>query len=220
MSQNITNFFIFRDTRLKGELPFTASWLITSQLDPGTPLTNAFARLKMAVNMHGKLKTLFILCHGDGQGVSTKSDFWWQGGTGLSLGKEGVTERNVSAWAAIKDCVENIVVYACGAAYSGPAVWGGSPERHNGKALMKSLSTYTNAVVFAADRIQWYYPSDFNFGKWEGTVYAFYPFGGIIPDIKPPTEVIDVISPIESSIGTSYDAYRTAKLLREIRLSR
>jgi hypothetical protein len=68
MADNLINYFIFRDMRLKGNLSFMAASVITSSLDAATSLESAFSRLKMAVNMWGKIKTLFILCHGNGTG--------------------------------------------------------------------------------------------------------------------------------------------------------
>lgn len=195
MAENMTNYFIFRDARLLGNLPLIAGSMITSQLDAATPLSKAFERLKLAYKSYGILKTLFILCHGKGSGFPPY-DFWWHGGLGLQLGSDGLDIRNVSQWSAIKGCVENIVVYACGAAYSGPAVWYEPRVENNGRALMSALAKNTGAMVFAADKIQWYYPDLINFGKWEGTVYMFTPFGFIIPNFPPPTEVIDVISPL------------------------
>lgn len=53
---------------------------------------------------------------------------------------------------AIRNKVQNIVVYACAAA---------NTERNNegttsdGRYLMGALAIHTNASVFAADRIQW-----------------------------------------------------------------
>lgn len=194
MSENMFNYFILRDARLKGSLPFLAGGLITSQVDALTPLATAFSRISMTAKARGKLKTLFILCHGYGSG-SGQSDFWWHGGIGLQLGKESLTSANVSAWSAIKDCVETIVIYACGAAYTGPSSWTNLQSINDGQSLMKELSKRTNAVVFAADRIQWYLPVDMNFGKWEGTVYMFFPTGLVLPNFTPSAELIEVISP-------------------------
>lgn len=222
MSESMTKYFIFRDARLKGNLPFMASALISSHLDATTPLATAFSRINLASQVNGKIKTLFILCHGYGSGPSA-NDLWWYGGQGLQLGKEGLNSGNVANWAAIKNTVENVVVYACGAAYSGPASIYSPDKTSDGRGLMTSLAKHTNAVVYAADRIQRYYPSDFNFGKWEGTVSAFFPVGMVVSGVRPPTEVIDVISPIEDPQGFqafSFGAYQQTQFLREIRRNR
>lgn len=198
MAESMTKYFILRDARLDGKLPFMAAALITSQVDASTSLTTAFARIRMAAQMNGKIKSLFILCHGWGTGPGD-IDLWWHGGMGLQLGKEGLKTANVSSWAAIKDCVENIVVYACGAAYTGPT-WT-APYANDGQSLMKSLAKHTNAVVYAADRIQTYYTDDLNFGKWEGTVYMFFPTGIVLPNFQPPAHIIDVTAPTPKSSG-------------------
>ena len=219
MGQKMTNYFIFRDMRLKGNLPFTASVAISSQLDGATPLSTAFSRLALNARTSGKIKTLFILCHGLGDGPSL-NDLWWYGGQGLQLGQEGLNSANVGNWAAIKDMVENIVVYACGAAYSGQAAISDPNKTSDGRGLMSSLAKQTNAIVYAADRIQYYYPDDFNFGKWEGTVSAFFPVGLIVSGVRPPTEVIDVISPIEAQIGWPGFGGHYVEILRNARRNR
>ena len=199
MAENMFSFFIFRDTRVDGNLPFTSS-AILAEVDAATSLTTAFARLNQAAKTegkNGKLKSLFIIAHGMGTGdTTTLNDFWWQGGTGVQTGQERLTSANVSNWSAIKNTVDYIVVYACGAAYTGNQIL--DPQATNdGQALLSALSRYTNAIVYAADRIQRYFPSDFNFGRWEGTVYMFQPGGQVVPNYRPPIELIDVTSPID-----------------------
>lgn len=210
MAHDIFNYFIFRDARLQGNLPAIPGTLITQTLDAATPLATAFSRLNASAAMYGKIKTLFVMCHGEGSGnAASDDDFWWRGGLGLELGKEGLNSKNVNAWAAIKNSVETIVIYACGAAYKGPS----SPTlpivHNDGQGLMAALATKTGAVVFASDLIQWYYPDDFNFGKWEGTLYMFLPGGIRVRASAPPAEVIDVISPISDG-GNYY-----TKILKE-----
>lgn len=185
-------FFILRDLRLEGSLPTAQGTLISTHVDGSTPLSNAFARINTAARNHGKLKTLFILCHGMGTGYGNTSDFWWRGGTGLRLGQENLTAANVSAWTSIKNSVENIVVYACGAAYSGVSSIT-STTQNDGQSLMTELAKNTNAIVYAADQIQWYFPANYNFGRWEGIVYRFYPSGVKIMGLLPPTEITEII---------------------------
>ena len=197
MADNMFDFFVFRDKRLKGDLPLSSTTIL-AEVDASTPLSNAFDRLTLAAKTQGKggkLKGLFILAHGMGTGDLTgSSDFWWKGGTGVMLGQEDLTAANVVKWSAIKNTVDYIVVYACGAAYTGHPVL--SPQTVNdGQSLMSDLARHTNAIVYAADRIQWYTPGSFDFGRWEGTVYMFLPGGVVIQDFRPPTEVHDVIAP-------------------------
>jgi hypothetical protein len=202
MAETMFESFIFRDKRVDGNLPLAASQILT-ELDASTPLADAFTRLKTAAKTQGtnaKLKTLFIVAHGMGRGdATTFSDFWWQGGTGVQVGKENLTAANVSDWAAIRGSVTYIVVCSCGAAYSGNTIL--DPRTTNdGGALMSALSKHTNAIVYAADRIQWYFPTNLNFGGWEGTVYMFQPGGQVVANFRPPTEMIDVVSPVPDGV--------------------
>lgn len=199
MAENMFEFFIFRDKRVDGNFTNSAVSQILVELNGSTPLTDAFTRLNTAAKTQGrggKLSTLFILGHGRGSGdTTTKYDFWWQGGQGVQLGQENLTAANVSSWAAIRNSVSFIVVYACGAAYTGNTIL--NPQNTNdGQALMSALARHTNAIVYAADRIQWYFPTDFNFGRWEGTVYMFQPNGVVVRDFRPPTDVIDIVAPL------------------------
>jgi len=193
MAEDLLKYFIFRDKRLKGKLSY-ASLAILSELDEDTSVTTAFGRLYLQAKNQGKINTLFILCHG------YVNDFD-QGGLGLELGKEDLTINNVIKWAALKELVDTIVVCACSAAYTGHSMlqpW----IVQDGQALMSSLSKITGATVYAADRLQTYFTNDFNFGKWEGTVYTFWPDGKTYAGALPETEIIDVISPMP--YGTYY----------------
>lgn len=212
-------YFILKDKRLEGSLPYVAGMLISSDLDASTTLQTAFTRINMAAKAYGKLKTLFIICHGYGTGIAQwADDFWWKGGTGLQLGKEEVNAGNVASWAAIKNSVDFIVVYACGAAYTGQSSPFSPQAKNDGQGLMKQLSAHTNAIVFAADKIQWYYPDDLNFGKWEGNVYMFFPTGAVVPGFAPPVDVIDVTSPLPEP-GPGITGYYQ-KIFNEIERSR
>ncbi len=190
---NYNKYLILRDTRVIGNLP--ASLLpITCFLNGATSLATIFSRINSAAGLNGKLKTLFILAHGIGTGWGRTDDFWWRGGQGLQLGQQGVNAQNVSAWSRIKNSVEMIVVYSCGAAYTGPQ-YATLPlgVKSDGQALMAGLSKQTNAVVFAADKMQWYSTNNFDFGKWEGTLYMFTPSGGRLVGVRPPIdEIMDI----------------------------
>src|SRR5690348_11049520 len=122
MDDNMFDFFIFRDKRVDGDLPITSTTIL-SEVDAATSLTTAFTRLNQAARTQGKggkLKGLFLVAHGMGTGnASSENDFWWQGGIGVQIGKENLTSANVANWSAIKNTVDYIVVYACGAAYTG-----------------------------------------------------------------------------------------------------
>lgn len=188
-------YFILRDRRLKGNLPAIPEVMITFALDASVPIANALTRVNTAAQLHGKLKTLFILCHGFGEGWGTTSDFWWRGGKGLQLGTENLQSNNVNLWQQIRNQVENIVVYACGAAYTGMSSITNNRSKSDGQQLMTTLAMNTGANVYAADKIQWYFPKNYDFGRWEGTVYWFMPSGLKVANFLPPTEVTEVVTP-------------------------
>lgn len=182
-------YFIIRDKRLAGNLPSTVgSALITSEVDATTPLSTAFLRVNTAAKLNGKLKTLFLLCHG----IEASWGNFRFGGKGLELGQERLLATNVNNWTAIKDAVDFIVVYACSAAYTGMHSPPQSTVVSDGQALMSNLAKNTNASVFAANRTQWYNPHNFDFGKWEGTVFQFLPSGHVVPNIAPSKEVWEI----------------------------
>ena len=183
------SFCILRDARLLGNL----GWVYapyTFTVGATTPLASAFQQISTRVSLSGKLHTLFILCHGiQRQGfLSGHSRKWFYGGFGLSLGRENVLPSNVGNWRSIRDRVNNIVVYACGAGDTEPGDQGGPAD---GQALMRALARNTNACVFAADETQVYDSASCNFGKWEGQVFCFTPsgltFGGL-----PPRELVEI----------------------------
>jgi hypothetical protein len=180
-------YVVVRDSRLEGVMPgvFTAWWndLNIISTSKANPLQDVFDQVNELNEEHGKMHTMFVLCHGYAGGsenLMMSGDF---GGQGLQLGTENVLHSNVSAWEEIKDTVSNIVVYACAAANTEA---GNEFTTEDGEYLMGALAIHTNAVVYAADRMQWYMPGDFNFGQWEGRLLRFNPSG------EPPEEVSEV----------------------------
>ena len=185
-------YLILRDRRLHGNLPLLAAVAITCNLDGTTPLTNAFNRVNTAITLNrGKLNTLFILCHGYAGSNNRAQMSMDAGGMGLQLGREDVLHSNVDKWTAIKDKVSNIVVYSCAASNTEA---GNEGTTADGSYLMGALAIYTNADVYAADRIQWYQQNNYNFGNWEGQLKHFPPSGapGTIVS-RPPVELSEVI---------------------------
>lgn len=182
-------FLVLRDKRLHGEFSTVYGNIITVNVDAATSLTVAFSRINTTAQMNGKLNTLFILCHG----YQSRWGPYRFGGKGLELGIEDLTAANVNLWAAIKNSVKYIVVYSCGAAYKGIS----SPQTANiqsdGQAMLTNLAKHTNATVFAAEETQWYFPTNYDFGKWEGTVYMFTPAGNVYPNSLPVTEIMEII---------------------------
>lgn len=169
-----------------------AGLAITCNTDGSTPLNNAFSRVNTAVQLNGgKLHTIFILCHGYAGSNNNAQVSMDAGGMGLQLGREDVTHGNVSIWETIKNKTDNIVVYSCAAANTEAGNEGSAAD---GRYLMGALAIHTNAHVYAADRIQWYQPSNYDFGNWEGHLYHFPPSGE--PGsraTRPPKELKDVI---------------------------
>lgn len=174
----MSEYVVVRDSRLEGAMPgvFTAWWnnLNIISTSNSAPLQNVFDQVNAFKAEHGKMHTMFVLCHGyagASNNLMMSGDF---GGQGLQLGAENVLHTNVSAWEEMKDTVTNIVIYACAAANTEA---GNEFTTEDGEYLMGALAIHTNAVVYAADRIQWYTPSDFDFGQWEGRLLKFKPSG-------------------------------------------
>lgn len=186
----MSEFLILRDKRLQGELPLISGTLITINVDGATSLITAFSRINATTKMNGKLNTLFILCHGF---QSSWGPYVFGGGNGLQLGMENLLAANVNLWAAIKNSVKYIVVYACGVAYKGISSPTTPNVQSDGQAMMTNLAKQTNATVFAAERTQWYFPKNYDFGKWEGTIYMFTPAGHVYPNSLPVTEIMEIL---------------------------
>lgn len=182
---------VLHDRRLQGGAPAGRN-ISTLQVDGGTSLTSAFTLIRTLKQLDD-IQRLYVLCHGYA-GMSERGaacgDY---GGMGLQLGAEDVLHSNVSSWSAIRGCVPTIVVYSCGAADTQPENRGSSAD---GKYLMGALALYTQATVYAGDRIQWYHTGSvgdgtINFGSWEGTLWKFDPSGsfGPAPGNRVPVEV-------------------------------
>ncbi len=182
------------DARLQGGIPTRPNLTIVNT-DGNTPLSSAFAQISGAARSNGgKIKTMFVLCHGYA-GENTRAAVCMDaGGMGLQLGKENVLHANVAMWNAIKDTVTNVVVYACAASDTQA---GNEGTTADGRYLMGAMAIYTNAMVYAADKIQWYNVNNgaFDFGAWEGKLWQFPPTGAppaIVP--FPPVEIGDVFN--------------------------
>lgn len=192
----MSEYVVIRDSRLQGTMPgvFTSWWndLNIINTSDSTPLSSAFSQIKQYKREHGELNTMFILCHGYAGSSNNLRMSGDVGGQGLQLGMEGVFHGNVSMWEDTRRTVSNIIVYACAAANTEA---GSELTTEDGEYLMGALAIHTDATVYAADRIQWYTPSDFNFGQWEGRILRFSPSGAS------PQEVHEV--PIEFSDLTS-----------------
>ena len=112
----------------------------------------------------------------------------------MQLGAEEVRHYNVSAWRAVRDKIEDIVVYSCAAADTQPNNVGTAAD---GKYLMGALALHTNATVYAAEQIQWYRTEMgvYNFGAWEGRLLRFSPSGAAPTGVsRAPVELHEVLA--------------------------
>lgn len=169
---------ILRDLRLTGNMPggFTSWWHNLNQISVYGSIhhSTTFSLLRDFFREHGRMHTLFILCHGYAGSSEVRQQSGDFGGGGLQLGLEGLTHGNVSRWSSIRGYFDNIVVYACAAANTES---GAEFTTQDGQYLMGALAIHTNTTVYAADRIQWYNPANFDFGSWEGQLMRFPPAG-------------------------------------------
>lgn len=183
-------YAVVRDTRLVGTMPgaFASWWNDLNMISAsGTiRLQTVFNEVNRLKREHGRLHSLFILCHGFAGSSTNLRMSADVGGQGLQLGRECVLHSNVAAWEQVKNTASNIVVYACAAANTEA---GNEFTAEDGRYLMGALAIHTNSVVYAADRIQWYSSSNFNFGAWEGTLLRFDPSGVTPREVsRPPVE--------------------------------
>ena len=181
----MSKFLALHDRRLLGLVPPQRELAVVN-LTPTTPLGNAFRAIRENAERI-PIKALFVFCHGY-SGINRRERVSLDaGGMGLQLGKEEVMHHNVSMWRAIRDKVEMIVVYSCAAADTQP---GNAGTTADGRYLMGALAIYTNAVVYAADKIQHYLTGldrrhgHVDFGPWEGTILKFAPGGQSPQSVK------------------------------------
>lgn len=193
----MATYVALRDRRLAGGVPARTNLHVVNT-NGSTPLGQAFAAINSAARSGGKVRALFILCHGYAGSNPRGRVCMDAGGMGLQLGREDVLHENVVMWTAIKNRVDDIVIYSCAA---GNTEHGNEGTRADGRYLMGALAIHTNANVYAADRIQWYGTYNdlangrFEFGEWEGQLLHFPPTGGsaqVVPFA--PVEFSDVMS--------------------------
>lgn len=180
-----------RDKRLTGKFA-PSGRLDLIDLDAHVSLQWAFSELRTKHAMNGRIRTLFILCHGFAGQNSRAGVCMDAGGEGLQLGMKNVTHGNVQDWAAVKGMIRDIVVYSCAAANTER---GNEFSRADGKYLMGALALHTQSTVYAADVIQWYNPAGFDFGAWEGQLYQFRSNGEPGRKVgRPPVEMRAVVN--------------------------
>jgi hypothetical protein len=193
----MANYLALHDRRLVGGVPARKGLTIINT-DEQSSLRRAFYGINAAqVAAKGPLDALFILCHGYAGTNERQRVCMDAGGMGLELGREDVLHDNVFMWRSIANQVKTIVVYSCAAANTEQ---GNSGTTADGKYLMGALAIHTNAMVYAADRIQWYntykdLPNGrFEWGDWEGRLFQFPPNGNSATVVdRAPIEFADVM---------------------------
>jgi hypothetical protein len=179
MEELMAAYLALRDSRLSGGVPARPRLYIVNT-NGSIPLSSAFSQINAAAKASGRIHSMFILCHGYAGSNPRAQMSMDAGGMGLQLGRDNVLHSNVSMWTAIKDKVQNIVIYACAASNTES---GNEGTTADGRYLMGALAIHTNANVFAADRIQWYSTYNnvsngrYDFGAWEGQLWHFPPSG-------------------------------------------
>ncbi|MBL8210180.1 MAG: hypothetical protein JNK87_05690 [Bryobacterales bacterium] len=189
------------DRRLSGLLPRSTATQRTVETSENisttqTILNVAAAARELAREPSGMRMGLEVYCHGlefSALHRPMNRDANWlerlylrafgedgQGGAGLLLGADLVTNRNVMTvgferWAGL---FELITLYACGPAYIEPGVRGlGNPG--DGWALCTAIARQTRTPIKASSATQVYSidltSGELNFGDWEGTVYTINP---------------------------------------------
>src|SRR5215217_8456909 len=96
------SYLALRDRRLSGGVPARAGLFIVNT-NGSMPLGNAFAQINAASRVSGKLRAMFIFCHGYAGSNERAQVSMDAGGMGLQLGKEDVLHQNVSMWTSIQN---------------------------------------------------------------------------------------------------------------------
>ncbi len=190
------SYIALRDRRLSGGVPARPRLSIINS-DALIPLQTLFKQINAVARATRTVHSMFILCHGYAGSDRRAQVSVDAGGMGLQLGRENLMHSNVALWTAIRNKVQNIVVYSCAASDTQP---GNEGTTADGRYLMGALAIHTNAHVYAADRIQWYFKLNglangrYDFGAWEGQLWRFPP-GGSPPTrvAAPPVEFADVM---------------------------
>jgi hypothetical protein len=173
---------IIHDTRLNGATPLNYNYV----MDVSDKISIDFVVGRVAhFGRIQKLASLHIFCHGFEADWNLTGKVCMptaHGGFGLQLCKEGLTLFNVAKTAAWKGLVQQIVLFACAPADTGP---GNAGTYGDGKRFCGELALWSNAEVIAARDTQYYdrttarysggrtVANTIDFGAWEGPVYKF-----------------------------------------------
>jgi hypothetical protein len=119
-----------------------------------------------------KMHTLAISCHGAylyaADGGHTEDSYNDQGGFGLLIGSRGIGIKNCRAFEAVRNCFEQIVIVACGAA----AVASGGVvqdliKHGNGLEFCWLVARSAQCAVIASEEFQVFEPGVMDFGTLE-----------------------------------------------------
>jgi hypothetical protein len=164
---------VVHDRRLSGATPAWYSFILQVNGSRHTyDIVDVVARRARQVR---KLSRLHILCHGFeanwnlGAGMCTPAA---HGGFGLQLGKEGLSLNNYTLTYAWKGLVDEIVLFACAPADTGP---GNVGTFGDGRRFCGYLALTSGARVIAARDTQYYHDNNgpIDFGGWEGPVFEY-----------------------------------------------
>lgn len=170
---------LVHDLRVAGDTPSNLADN-NFKVDGSTTISGALSWIHdYAVSQNG-LDRLIILCHGFeanwNLGDKTCTNFQ-QGGFGLALCAEGLTLENADVVTVLKGLVQEITIFACATADTGP---GNTGTAADGMRFCGELAMYTNASVIAATQTQFYVTDrtfwdwikgkegQIDFGDWEG----------------------------------------------------
>ncbi len=176
---------LVHDTRLLGSTPGSLADF-TLRVNARYPISGMVESVKNGVAEN--VSRLLIMCHGYESTDTGSACIPLSLGFGLQLCQEDLTLRNTGIMFGLRDCVQNIILYACGPANTAPFAVG---THGDGRQFCSELAAYTNANVYASDATQYYnnvrydpkrlvcesIPIDF--GRWEGNVYRFSPDGRV-----------------------------------------
>lgn len=129
-----------------------------------------------------KMHTLAISCHGAylfaADGGHTEDSFNDQGGFGLVIGLKGIGIQNCGVFDAVRNCFEQIIIVACGAA---AVAQGGVVQSlikyGNGAEFCWKVARAAHCGVIAPEDFQTFEPGNMDFGTVEiqGKCWRFEP---------------------------------------------
>jgi hypothetical protein len=178
---------LVHDLRLLGGTPYS---LADRSLEVGakTPIVGMIQTIISVAST--SISRLLIMCHGYESTSTGNMSIPMSMGFGLQLCMEDLTFANLGIMNVLKDCVQNIILYACGPANTAPSAAGTFGD---GRRFCSEMAAYTNANVYASDTAQVYTISgkydpgnlvcettQLDFGPWEGNIFKFSPDGSVI----------------------------------------